>query len=74
MDGYSMGHRARSSYALKHRPMGVAGFDCIEDHRYALLLSNGGLVLMDLVATMTRIFEAIRIANLCTKPQPASSS
>jgi hypothetical protein len=54
--------------------MGVAGFDCIEDHRYALLLSNGGLVLMDLVATMTSIFEAIRIANLCTKPQPASSS
>jgi hypothetical protein len=54
--------------------MGVAAFDCLEDHRYGSLLSNGGLVLMGLVATMNRIFEAIRIADVCTKPQPARSS
>lgn len=61
--GYGMG----SSYLLKHRPRGVAGFDRIEDHRYGLVLSNGGLVFMCLVATMIRIDDAIRMPNVCTK-------
>ena len=49
-----MGSGTRSSYVLKHRPRSASSFDCIEDHRYGLLLSNGGLV-----ATMIRIYDAI---------------
>jgi hypothetical protein len=67
MERYSMGYGTRSSYVLKHRPRDVAGFDCIEDHRYGLLLSSG-LVFMELVATMIRIYDAIRMPNSCTKP------
>jgi hypothetical protein len=63
-----MGHRTRSSFVLKHRPRGGVGFDCMEDHRYGLLLSNGDLVFMGLVATMIRIYDAIRMPNACTKP------
>ncbi len=63
-----MGYGTRSSYVLKHRPRGVTGFDCIEDHRYGLLFSNGGLVFMGLVATMIRLYDAIRMPNVCTKP------
>jgi hypothetical protein len=44
------------------------GFDCIEDHRYGLLLSNGVLIFMCLIATMIRIYDAIRMPNVCTKP------
>ena len=63
-----MGYGTRSSYALRHRPRSVSGFDCVEDHRDELLLSNGGLVLMGFVATMIRIHDAIRIPNAATNP------
>ena len=63
-----MGYETRSSYALKHRPRSLSGFDCIEDHRYGLLLSNGVLIFMCLIATMIRIYDAIRMPNVCTKP------
>jgi hypothetical protein len=63
-----MGYRTRLSYLLKHRPGSVYGFDCIEDHRYGLLLSNGGLVFMCLVAKLIRIYDAIRMPKACTKP------
>jgi hypothetical protein len=63
-----MGSGTRSSYLLKHRPRDVSGFECIEDHRYGLPLSSGGLVFMELVATMIRIYDAIRMPNVCTKP------
>jgi hypothetical protein len=63
-----MGYGTRFSYILKHRSRDVSGFDFIEDHRYGLLLSNGGLVFMGLVATMIRIYDAIRMAKACTKP------
>jgi hypothetical protein len=63
-----MGNRTRLSYVLKHRPGRVSGYDCIEDHRYGLLLSNGGLVFMWLVATMIRNYVAIRMPKACTKP------
>jgi hypothetical protein len=62
-----MGYGTRSSYILKHRPRGVASFDYIEDHRYGLLLPNGGLVFMGLVAPMIRIYDAIRMPNAATK-------
>jgi hypothetical protein len=39
-----------------------------------LLLSNGGLIFMGLVATMIRIYDTIRMPNACTKLQPARSS
>jgi hypothetical protein len=63
-----MGYGTRLSYVLKRRPKGIAGFDRIENHRYGLLLSNGGLVFICLVATMIRIYDAIRIPKACTKP------
>jgi len=63
-----MGYGTRLSYVLKHQPRDVPGFDCIEDHRYDLLLSNGGLVFICLVATMIRIYDAIRMPKACTKP------
>ena len=63
-----MGYETRSSYALKHRPRDVSAFDCIEDHRYGLLLSHGGPIFMCLVATTIRIYDAIRMPNACTKP------
>ena len=44
------------------------GFDCIEDHRYGLLPSNGGLVFIGLFATMIRNYDAIRMPKACTKP------
>jgi hypothetical protein len=63
-----MGYGTRSSYALKHRPRSVSGFYCVEDHRYGLLLSHGGLVFMGLIATKIRDYDAIRIPNAATKP------
>ena len=33
-----------------------------------LLFSNGGLIFMGLVATINRIYDAIRMPNACTKP------
>jgi hypothetical protein len=51
----------------RNRPRSVSSFDCIEDHRYGLLLSNGGLVFMCLVATMIRIYDAIGMPRACTK-------
>jgi hypothetical protein len=54
-----MGYGTRFQYVLKHRPMDVTGFFRIEIHRYGLVLSNGGLVFMCLVATMIRIYDAI---------------
>jgi hypothetical protein len=69
-----MGYRTRSSQVLKHRPMDVSGFESIEDHRCGLLLSNGDLIFMCLIATMIRIYDAIRMPNVCTKPWPARSS
>jgi hypothetical protein len=59
VERYSMGNGTSSSYVLKHRPRSLFGFSRIEDHRYELLLSNGGLVFMGLVATMIRIYDAI---------------
>jgi hypothetical protein len=63
-----MGNGTRSSYALKHRPRSLSGFDGIEDHRYGLLPSNGGLIFICLIATMIGFFGAIRMPNACTKP------
>ncbi len=63
-----MGYGTRSSSALKHRPRSVSGFYCIEEHRYGLVLSNGGLVFIGLIATKIRIYDAIRIPNAATKP------
>jgi hypothetical protein len=63
-----MGNRSRSSYVLKHRPGSVSSFDYIEDQRYGLLLSNGDLVFVGLVAPMIRNYDAIRMPNACTKP------
>ncbi len=68
MERYSMGYGTRSSYVLKHRPRGVSGFSCIENHRYGLLLSSGGLVFIGLIATKIRVYDAIRIPNAATKP------
>jgi hypothetical protein len=59
MDRHPMGYGTRPSYALKHRPRDVTGFSRIENHRYGLVLSNGGLVFMELVARMIRIYDAI---------------
>jgi hypothetical protein len=67
MERYSMGYGTRSSYVLKHRPRGVSGFSCIENHRYGLLLSSG-LIFIGLVATIIRFFDGIRMPNACTKP------
>lgn len=67
MERYSMGHRTRSSSVLKHRSGSVYSFDYIEDQRYGFLLSNGDLVFMGLVATMIRIYGAIRMPNAATK-------
>ena len=64
----------RASYVLKHRPRSASVFDCMEDRRYGLLLSNGGLVFTCLVGTMIRIYDAIRMSNAATKPWPARSS
>jgi hypothetical protein len=33
-----------------------------------LPLSSGGLVFMELVAKLIRIYDAIRMPNACTKP------
>ena len=63
-----MGYETRSSYVLKYRPRDVSAFDCIEDHRYGLLLSNGVLIFMCLIATMIRIYGAIRMPKAWTKP------
>lgn len=63
-----MDHRTRSSYVLKHRPRALTDFSYIEDHRYVLLPSNGGLVFIGLLATMIRNYDAIRMPNACTKP------
>jgi len=54
-----MGYGTRSSYALKHRPRSVSGFYCIEEHRYGLVLSIGGLVFIGLIATKIRVYDAI---------------
>jgi hypothetical protein len=67
LERFSMGIRTRLSYVLKHRPGRVSGYDCIEDHRYGMLLSNDGLVFIFFVATMIRIYDVIRMPNACTK-------